>query len=225
MSRAGRDGSPRGACSKPPTASCAAGRCTARPDRVALLGTAALDNVPHARFGRLFTADRDEIEALRNLKRLMEAYADAEDETRPLSLAVFGPPGAGKSFGIKQIAETVIEERRRAVLEFNLSQFDDPADLIGAFHQVRDRVLDGKLPLVFWDEFDSQDYRWLQFLLAPMQDGRFQEGQITHPIGRCVFVFAGATSYTCENFGPPDSPNPTARLIASATETPWRVSA
>jgi len=174
--------------------------------RVALLGTAALDNVPYARFGRLFTADRDEIEALRNLKRLMEAYAAAKGETRPLSLAVFGPPGAGKSFGIKQIAETVIEDKRRAFLEFNLSQFSDPADLIGAFHQVRDRVLDGKIPVVFWDEFDSQDCRWLQFLLAPMQDGKFQEGQITHPIGQCVFVFAGATSYTCENFGPPERP-------------------
>ncbi len=174
--------------------------------RVALLGTAALGNVPHARFGRLFTADRDEIEALRNLKRLMEAYAAAKGETRPLSLAVFGPPGAGKSFGIKQIAETVIEDKRRAFLEFNLSQFSDPGDLIGAFHQVRDRVLDGKIPVVFWDEFDSQDCKWLQFLLAPMQDGKFQEGQITHPIGQCVFVFAGATSYTCENFGPPERP-------------------
>lgn len=172
--------------------------------RIALLGTAALGNTPHARFGKLFTADRDEIEALRNLKRLMDEYADSRSETKPLSLAVFGPPGAGKSFGIKQIAEAVIEERRRAFLEFNLSQFDDPEDLIGAFHQVRDKVLEGRLPVVFWDEFDSQDYRWLQYLLAPMQDGKFQEGQITHPIGQCVFVFAGATSYTCENFGPPE---------------------
>ncbi|MBP1635429.1 MAG: hypothetical protein H6Q10_2003 [Acidobacteria bacterium] len=174
--------------------------------RVALQGTAALGNVPYARFGKLSTADREEIEALRNLKRLMDAYADARGETTPLSLAVFGPPGAGKSFGIKQIAETVIEDRRRAFLVFNLSQFDDPGDLTGALHQVRDKVLEGKLPVVFWDEFDSQDYRWLQYLLAPMQDGKFQEGQITHPIGQCVFVFAGATSYTCEDFGPPEAP-------------------
>lgn len=174
--------------------------------RVALQGTSALGNVPYARFGKLFTADREEIEALRNLKRLMDGYADARGETKPLSLAVFGPPGAGKSFGIKQIAETVIEDRRRAFLEFNLSQFDDPGDLTGALHQVRDKVLEGKLPVVFWDEFDSQDYRWLQYLLAPMQDGKFQEGQITHPIGQCVFVFAGATSYTCEDFGPPEGP-------------------
>ena len=175
--------------------------------RVALFGTAALEHVPYARFGRLVTADRDEIEALRNLKRLMDAYADSRTETRPLSLAVFGPPGAGKSFGIKQIAEAVIEDRRRAFLEFNLSQFDDPGDLTGALHQVRDKVLEGRLPVVFWDEFDSQDYRWLQFLLAPMQDGKFQEGQLTHPIGQCVFVFAGATSNTCEDFGPPARPS------------------
>jgi hypothetical protein len=63
-------------------------------------------------------------------------------------------------------------------------------------------VLEGFVPVVFWDEFDSKAYKWLQFLLAPMQDGKFQEGQVTHPIGRCIFVFAGATSYDFENFGP-----------------------
>ena len=30
--------------------------------------------------------------------------------------------------------------------------------------------------------------------LAPMQDGRFQHGQLNHSIGKCVFVFAGGTS-------------------------------
>ncbi len=35
-----------------------------------------------------------------------------------------------------------------------------------------------------------------------MNDGKFQEGQLTHPIGRCVFVFAGATSADMEHFGP-----------------------
>ena len=90
------------------------------------------------------------------------------------------------------------------LLPFNLSQFSDATDLIGAFHQVRDRVLSGATPIVFWDEFDSQNYRWLQFLLAPMQDGAFQEGQIHHPIGKCIFIFAGATSPTFEHFGPLD---------------------
>jgi hypothetical protein len=170
--------------------------------RVAIFGLKQLGNVPYARFGKYFTADREEIETLRNLKRLIKAYANDKRDTKPLSLAVFGPPGAGKSFGIKQIAESVVDAKEQAFLEFNLSQFSNPDDLIGAFHQVRDQVLDGKLPVVFWDEFDSERYKWLQFLLAPMQDGKFQEGQITHPIGKCIFVFAGATSYTFENFGP-----------------------
>ena len=138
--------------------------------------------MPYASFGKLFTADRDEIEALRNIQRLMQEYENSQTETKPLSIAVFGPPGAGKSFGIRQIAETALRGKK-SFLEFNLSQFENGSDLIGAFHQVRDKVLEGGTPIVFWDEFDSQNYRWLQYLLAPMQDGKFQEGQITHPIG------------------------------------------
>ncbi len=172
--------------------------------RVALFGLNALGSVPYSQFGYLFTVDRDEIEALGNIQRLFREYEQKENETKPLSIAVFGPPGAGKSFGIKQVAKSIIEKDQQAFLEFNLSQFKDPNDLIGAFHQVRDKVLEGKLPVVFWDEFDSGNYQWLQYLLAPMQDGVFQEGQLTHPIGRCVFVFAGATTYHIDNFGPPE---------------------
>jgi hypothetical protein len=36
--------------------------------------------------------------------------------------------------------------------EFNLPQFQQPRELFGAFHQVRDVSLSGKMPLVFWDE-------------------------------------------------------------------------
>ncbi|MBF0524783.1 MAG: AAA family ATPase [Deltaproteobacteria bacterium] len=169
--------------------------------RVAIFGPKALIEAPVARFGKLLTPDRDEIESLNNLKLLIKDYDDQNDDHKPLSLAAFGPPGAGKSFGIKQIALEILGEKT-PFLEFNLSQFNDAADLIGAFHQVRDKVLEGHMPVVFWDEFDSGNYRWLQYMLAPMQDGKFQEGQITHPIGKCVFVFAGATSYTFENFGP-----------------------
>jgi len=171
--------------------------------RVALLGPAALENVPCARFGKLLTLDRREIEALRSLRQLMLSYRDGGPQKQPLSLAVFGAPGSGKSFGLKQVAEGVFSDRN-PVLEFNLSQFKAADDLIGAYHQVRDAVLTGKTPVVFWDEFDSRNYFWLQYLLAPMQDGVFQEGQLTHGIGKCVFVFAGGTSRDFVHFGPPD---------------------
>jgi hypothetical protein len=162
-------------------------------------GMIALKNLPAVQLGKLFTVDRSEIEALRNIKALIQSYVGSDTKI-PLSIAVFGTPGSGKSFGVKQLGKGILG-KDNPILEFNLSQFSDPADLIGAFHQIRDEVLKGKIPLVFWDEFDANEYFWLQFLLAPMQDGAFQDGQLTHPLGRCIMIFAGATSYKMEYFG------------------------
>jgi len=163
-------------------------------------GPEILKNIPCGRFGNLFTIDRSEIESLRNLKKIMETYVNIDEGKKPLSIGVFGPPGAGKSFAVEEIGKGIMKEKYH-ILIFNLSQFNDPGDLIGALHQVRDCVLKKGTPIVFWDEFDSQGYKWLQYLLAPMQDGLFQEGQLQHPVGKCIFVFAGATSYNMSAFG------------------------
>lgn len=163
-------------------------------------GLDALSHVPALKLGRLFTVDRSEIESLRTLDALIRDYESVKVQKKPLCIGVFGPPGSGKSFGVQALAEGILGDKA-PFLEFNLSQFKGPDDLIGAFHRVRDAVLKGITPVAFWDEFDSQHYTWLQYLLAPMQDGAFQEGQVTHPIGKCVFVFAGGTSDTLQEFG------------------------
>lgn len=166
--------------------------------RVLIQGPRAL-RAPTLRVGAFFTADRGEIEALRSLRQLVRRYVADRKADKPLSIGVFGPPGAGKSFAVKELAKDLLGDRL-GWLEFNLSQFNDAADLIGALHQVRDRILEGKMPVAFFDEFDSQSFKWLKFLLAPMQDGRFQEGQLSHPVGQCLFIFAGGTSHTFEAF-------------------------
>jgi hypothetical protein len=173
--------------------------------RFALFGNNELANTPFLKVNKLLTYDRLEIEALHNVKNLIADYINEEKPDKPLSLAVFGMPGSGKSFAVKQLAKSL----ELPILEFNLSQFAD-GDLEGAFHLVRDKVLEGKPPVVFWDEFDSQAYKWLQYLLAPMQDGKFQSGQIIHPIGKSIFIFAGGTSYTFDTFGiqKPEKPDP-----------------
>ncbi len=162
----------------------------------------ALREVPIGRFGGLVTVDRREIEALHSIQGLIGEYCRSPQK-KPLSIAVFGPPGSGKSFGVEQVAKSVLGDI--SVLTFNLSQFADPEDIHAALHQVRDVGLSGKIPLVFWDEFDTtlnnQPLGWLRYLLAPMQDGAFQEGQLVHPIGRCIFVFAGGTSHSMDAFG------------------------
>lgn len=159
-------------------------------------------NIPIARYNHLLTVDRKEIEFLHHLKQLINEYL-LNCSNQPLSIAVFGPPGSGKSFSIKQLAKALdIPEFEVKDITFNLSQFneDNPADLYQAFHAVRDIALSGKTPLVFWDEFDSKNLAWLRFFLAPMQDGEFQEGQLIHNIGKAIFVFAGGTCACMEEF-------------------------
>jgi hypothetical protein len=164
---------------------------------------AALKEVPWGQFGNLLTVDRHEIESFRSIRNLVFEYCKAAQQKRPLSIAVFGSPGSGKSFGIIEIANSLLPGQIE-VREFNLSQFDSAENLISAFHQVRDIGLSGKIPLVFWDEFDTtldgKCLGWLRYFLAPMQDGKFQEGQISHPIGRAIFVFAGGTSSSMKGF-------------------------
>lgn len=164
----------------------------------------SLPDVPLGQFGNLLTVDRNEIESLRNLRSLVAEYCRLGQQKRPLSIAVFGSPGSGKSFGIIEVTNSVLPGQVE-VRAFNLSQFNSTGDLLAAFHQVRDIVLGGKIPLVFWDEFDttfeSMPLGWLRHFLVPMQDGRFQEGQINHPLGQCIFVFAGGTSTSMASFG------------------------
>ena len=173
--------------------------------RIALLGPKdALQglNIPIAEYNHLVTVDRKEIEFLHHLQSLFTEYLQKRNN-QPLSIAVFGSPGSGKSFSIKQLAKSLgLPGYELKAITFNLSQFnvDHPVDLYQAFHAVRDISLSGKIPLVFWDEFDSNELAWLRFFLAPMEDGEFQEGQLTHNIGKSIFVFAGGTCSSMAQF-------------------------
>ena len=162
-----------------------------------------LKSVPVVQFGELLTVDRNEIENFRSIKNLVKEYLKDTRNNKPLSIAIFGPPGSGKSFAVKNVAKSVFNEDPK-VLGYNISQFESPLDIIRSFHEVRDYTLKGIVPLVFFDEFDSsynkESLGWLKYFLAPMQDGEFKEGEKVHPIGRAIFVFAGGTSNSLKEF-------------------------
>ena len=170
-----------------------------------------LRQVPIAKFGKgLRAIDRCEIENYRALYDLMCEYTAMLSPPRPLSIAVFGPPGAGKSYGIKMVAKALENlEQRRPIepITFNLSQYQRAEELADAFHLVRDRVLSGKMPLVFFDEFDTslagKPLGWLRYFLSPMQDGEFLDRGTPHPIGQAIFVFAGGTCGSYAEFAKP----------------------
>jgi hypothetical protein len=170
-------------------------------------------NVPITTFGELTLIERDETESLRGIRNLLELYhrnAHADDKqaraTTPISIAVFGPPGSGKSFAVKQIARAIGTDKISPILEFNVTQFRGINDLHEAFRTVqreRERT-PHKTPLVFFDEFDcaweNSELGWLKFFLAPMQDGLFENGG--NLIGPTIFVFAGGVYPTFERFDP-----------------------
>lgn len=165
---------------------------------------AVCKGVPLERMRAWTSIDRAEIESVRSVRNIVREYLGQRAPAKPLSLAVFGPPGSGKSFAVKQLAaEAGTGPRPLRTLEFNLSQFERPHSLSGALQLVRDCAVEGVLPVVFWDEFDSapggSELGWLASFLAPMQDGVFLEGATPQPIGPAVFVFAGGTHATMES--------------------------
>lgn len=163
-------------------------------------GPSVLGRLPRAVFKDVVWIDPREVEAYRNVAALASEYLKRAG-TKPLSIAVFGPPGAGKSFGIKTVAGTI---GRMEPLEFNLSQWSAPERLATAFHRIREVSISGRTPLAFFDEFDSslgdQALGWLKYFLAPMNDGKFRDGEFDYSLGRCLLVFAGSTSHTFEQF-------------------------
>lgn len=120
--------------------------------------------IPVGEFNKLLTVDRTEIESLRAIRSLFREYIESGRAYRPLSIAVFGPPGAGKSFSVSEVAAAISADVREPLL-FNLSELGSYSDLASAFHRVRDLSLLGGTPLVFFDEFNSafntQDLGWL----------------------------------------------------------------
>jgi hypothetical protein len=149
---------------------------------------------PYEVHGKIITAYHEEIDSFASIQQIIAKYLNDEGWTTPLSIAVFGWPGSGKSFTIWQIVATLRDRIAKRPLEFNLAQFEGVKDLEIAFHKVQDEAVAGEVPLVFFDEFDARNFDWLKNFLAPMQDGTFKSGESTYRIGRAIFVFAGGVS-------------------------------
>ncbi len=165
-------------------------------------------HVPVCRYGKLATVDKDEVENYHTIRLLLEDYifrfeaSGKQDSIRPLSIAVFGAPGSGKSFGVKQIA---LSSGHFALSSLNLSQYDSPSELFEALHEAL-LCEETQIPLIFFDEFDSElsgiSRGWLKYFLAPMQDGEYTLNGKSYKIRGAVFVFAGATAYSFHGFLP-----------------------
>ena len=165
-------------------------------------------HVPFCRYGQLTTVDKDEIENYSTIKLLLDDYiyrydhSEGTDMPRPLSIAIFGAPGSGKSFGVKQIAKSC---GRFLISSINLSQLNSPTELFESLHEALQRGKN-EIPLVFFDEFDAElsgtPLGWLKYFLSPMQDGEYTVNGKHFQVNGAVFAFAGATASSFPEFIP-----------------------
>lgn len=148
--------------------------------------------------GHLRTTDPAEIGPVLTLQSVMDSYVSKESFQRPLCIGVFGPPGSGKSFAVKEVAKAIgrkFDHDPFDFFEFNLTQFAEPDEINSAIDLVRASVAKGKVPITFWDEFDCRfgghEFGYLRYFLPSMQDGVTYVHGIPYYIGRSIFVFAG----------------------------------
>ena len=148
--------------------------------------------------GHLRTTDPAEISSVLTLQTVMDSYVSKENYQRPLCLGVFGPPGSGKSFSVKEVARVIgkkFQDNPFDFFEFNLTQFASPDEINSSIDLIRASVARGKVPITFWDEFDCRydghEFGYLRYFLPSMQDGVTYVHGTPYYIGRSIFVFAG----------------------------------
>jgi hypothetical protein len=148
--------------------------------------------------GKLRTTDPAELDPVITLQNVMDSYVSKETFQRPLCIGVFGPPGSGKSFSVKEVARVIsskFDSDPFDFFEFNLTQFDKPEEINSAIEPIRASVARSKVPIVFWDEFDcrydNHEFGYLRYFLPSMQDGVTYVHGTPYYIGRSIFVFAG----------------------------------
>lgn len=153
------------------------------------------------------------VEQVEHIVGLLEKYhADAHAE-RPLSIVVFGPPGSGKSTFVRQITKAV--KGCELVKTANLTQISRTGELAKVFEdalnpQMADNApsqvaeAGSSTPVFFFDEFDAAldgaPLGWLSWFLAPMQDGVVVAQGKELPVRKAVFMFAGGTAETLDEF-------------------------
>ncbi|OJJ29810.1 hypothetical protein ASPWEDRAFT_733487, partial [Aspergillus wentii DTO 134E9] len=165
-----------------------------------------LPYMPSAQFGNLVTADRGEVDGFRTIANTVDSWYQDKTNKTPLPIAVFGQPGSGKSFGVKEVIKATLAAHQKEItdLEFNLSQFRKEDDLRQAFQAIQDKGLSGKVPIVFFDEFDStfrgRSLGWLKHFIKPITEGKYMDGEVTRPLGRGIYIFIGGTKTTYGDF-------------------------
>jgi SLOG cluster2/ATPase family associated with various cellular activities (AAA) len=177
--------------------------------RIAGHGLSPKDKTANVRWlGDLPSFTEEEYQELKTFHALVDGYLQLKAPPRPLCLAVFGPPGSGKSYVVRAICNMLEDGHPGTKLpleEVNLTELGSATDLIRVIRRVRLSAGENSVPVIFFDEFDAPlagvPLGWLSRFLAPMQDGTLVEGGEKFEFKRAVYIFAGGTAARMADFG------------------------
>jgi hypothetical protein len=137
------------------------------------------------------TLDYGHIRDLNDVLQAITSYIGDRSLERPLNFLLLASPGSGKSHLINCLANYLGKNIGRVL--FNMATMQSKDDLGPVLDQARNVSIDGKLPLVFLDEFDSNDAHY-PLLLPLLWDGQLDVGRGDLRLGRSVFFLAGSRS-------------------------------
>jgi SpoVK/Ycf46/Vps4 family AAA+-type ATPase len=168
------------------------------------------DRIISPRFGDFVTWNDQYYKHIARIQQSIKIYVKKHRPKRPLNTLLAAPPGAGKSFLIKQLIKSLEEEDIKKITggtftaasfeEIYISALDNSEDLFSMFRRIQSLNLEYKIPVVFFDEIDSavNGHTIYSKLLAPMWDGQFYIGKDKFLLGPAIFFFAGS-GLSCED--------------------------
>lgn len=157
-------------------------------------------------FARYVSRNTGFLTHVNDVRVQMATYLTKGSVKRPLNILLAAPPGSGKSFLIKElISSTFIKtptqekpsslEKLSSFEEAYIASLENVDELFKIFQRIQSVNLEGKIPVVFFDEIDARiadiSHVYAKFL-APMWDGTFFLGKEKFFLGKCIFFFAGS---------------------------------
>lgn len=126
-----------------------------------------------------------------SLANRIQNYADDASRTRPLNIIMQAEPGSGKSHFIRCLAKSPRLNSVVAAVTFNMSGMQNVDDLIQPLEAVRNLKVVDKTPILFFDEFDSDESNYA-LLLPLLWDGELHVGHRDLKTGKIVIILAGS---------------------------------
>ena len=148
---------------------------------------------------RFTTINPEYGQRLLGLAQDLSTYLTDDSLPRPFLYLILGPPGAGKSFLIKQLIKYLplsdFNTGQPIIFQkANLSEMVEPRELHQLYIKIQENTANNRSTVTLLDEFDI---KWsggsaIKYLINPIYDGEFWSDAEFKKFGKCAFFFAGS---------------------------------